>query len=588
MNKIIAFVIIILVFFNLNSQIKITSEEIYNHIDFLANDSLQGRFPGTKGDKIAANYIFDEFKNTGLSFFNDNPFQKFKIVTKRKFTNKSLKIDDFSCKYGEEFIPLSFSPSAQITAKVVFASYGMTISDSNYIWNDYKNIDVNGKWVMIFRGKPQVVGYPNTFFDNFTNEYSKVLRAYDNGAIGVIFINNYFNGPNDNLAKPCFHRVKQKAEIPAFSIKRFTGNRILKSINKTVKQLEQEIKRNNAPLTYDLDVTVSAKINLKPVEVTTQNIIAYLPGQNPSFKNQYIVIGAHYDHLGFGGCGSGSKMPDTIAVHNGADDNASGVAGVIEIAEYLYSVKEEIGRSIIFVAFGAEERGLLGSDYFINNPPVEKKNIYAMINFDMIGKYNGKLSILGIGSAKEFKDIIKTTDNDTSLLKIELSEKAYSGSDHASFIKNDIPAVFFYSSSGKNYHTPFDDVQYINSKKQAQLLKFASNFTLNLSNFQHKLTFVDVENISKGNHHYDIKVKLGIVPSFEDTKNKGLKIGGIVDNKPAHKAGMKTGDIITAINDKVVKNIYDYMARLQELSPGQLIDVKIRRNNEIINLKVQL
>ncbi|MBN2662393.1 MAG: M28 family peptidase [Bacteroidales bacterium] len=570
------------------SQTDITSNEIYNHIEFLSNDTLQGRFPGTSGDLTAANYIRDEFKSYGLELLFNNGFQYFDIQTKTKATKKSLSINNFSCKYIEEYQPLMFSPSGNFEGQAIFAGYGMNIQDSSFSWNDYENIDAQGKWVVIFRGIPNVASYPVDFFDTQAAIFSKVIEAQDNGAIGVIFINPAHSFPNDDLIEPCFSRVKQQTNIPAFSVKRFTGDRILKTIGKSVDELESSIKRNNAPLTYELNCTIAAELEIEPVMVTTQNVVAMLQGTDSIFKNQYIVIGAHFDHLGFGGCGSGSMMPDTFAVHNGADDNASGVAGVLEIAEFLS--KQNLKKSIIFITFGAEERGLLGSDYFVNNLPVNKDSINGMLNFDMIGKYNRNLSILGTGTALEFENLVAQIKVDTNILKVKTTQKAYSGSDHASFIKSGIPALFFYASSGKDYHTPFDDIQFIDTESEKNVLNFIADFTILLSNDNQKLTFQEVKSQDNngGNNHSKGGVKFGIIPSFDDTGNKGLKIGDVVANGAAANAGMLSNDIITAIDNQPVTNIYDYMARLQKLKAGDNIKVKINRNGDEIELDVQL
>ncbi len=588
MKKYIIFVLFFVFYSELSAQNEITSVEIYNHIDYLASDSLQGRFPGTKGGKLAAEYIRQNFKDAGLELLNDDGFQFFDIYLKNERKSSSLKIDNFSCQYVEEYQPLMFSPSGNYEGGAVFAGYGFDIEDSNFVWNDYKDIDVSGKWVVVFRGKPDVSSYPATFFDSFISEYSKVIEAQDQGAIGVIFINGKLNYPDDNLMKPCNLKVNQHSKIPAFSVKRFTADRLLKSKSKTAVEIEQEIRRNNAPIVFDLNINVSASLEIEKVKITTQNVVGLLPGNNPVLKGQYIIVGAHYDHLGFGGCGSASMMPDTFAVHNGADDNASGVAGVLELAEYFSADKNEIGRSIIFVDFGAEERGLLGSSYFVHNLPVEKDSIFAMINFDMIGKYAGKLNILGTGTASEFDTILKSINYDKNSLNVKLSQNAFSSSDHASFIADSIPALFFYASSAKNYHTPFDDVQFIDTANETLVLKYAAKVLLQMSNYPVNSTFVNLKSQSSGHHSYNHRVKFGIVPSFEDTGDRGLKISGVVDDGAAQKAGMKTGDIIMLINNQPVTNIYDYMARLQKLHLGELVDVTVLRNSESIELKIQL
>jgi len=575
--------------FNLFSQTEITSKEIYEHISYLASDDLGGRFPGTEGDRKSVEYIVKQFSDAGLKPLFDNGIQDFNIHTKNKIVKASLKIDDEYCKLNVDYQPLMFSASGYFKGEAVFAGYGMKIQDSLYSWNDYEGIDVKDKWVIVLRGKPNVDDFPDLFFDNNTKEYIKVIEAQDNGAIGVIFVNGYSNYPEDNLIDPCFERFLSSSKIPAYSVKRHTADLIFKSVGTNLKKIEKSFEKDKKPNSFDLKVNMSSILEIQPVEVTTHNVAFYIEGRNPALKDEYIVIGAHYDHLGMGGCGSGSRKPDTIAIHNGADDNASGTAGVLELAEYFAGNPGINGRSLIFVTFGAEERGLLGSKYFVDNLPVPIEKIYAMVNFDMIGKYGDKLSIMGAGTAKEFDSLLRNTEHDTSVLKISPSPKAYSGSDHASFIAKGIPALFFYASTAEDYHTPEDDIDLVRQDNEADILNFAAKFITNLSNQNLNLTFEDIDN--KGDKglgkNHGAKIKLGIIPSFEDTNNEGLKISGVNKDTPAEKAGMQADDIITEINGLSVTNIQDYMARMQKIKPGDLADFKIKRNDEIIELKVQ-
>lgn len=589
MKKALLIIILFAISFSSFSQVEITEKEVYNHINYLASDEMKGRFPGTPEDGLAAEYILDEFKNLGLTPLFEDGLQYFEIETGAKVVgNKSLNIGGFSCKYVEEYEPLLFSKSGKFSGETVFAGYGMNIEGDDQTWNDYENIDATGKWVVMFRGKPNVENYPATFFDNFTKEYSKVLEATDQGAIGVIFINGYENFPDDKLVVPCNSRFSEKAAIPAYSVKRFTGDRLLGYADIKVEDVEKEIKENGKPVAFELNVFIKNNLTIEPVNVKTHNVVAFIEGNDENLRNEYIVIGAHYDHLGFGGCGSGSTVPERTGIHNGADDNASGVAGVLEIAEFLAGNKDKLGRSVIFIAFGAEERGLLGSDYFVNNLPADKNNIYAMLNMDMLGKYDGKLDVMGVGTAVEFNDIFNSVDYDTTKMTLKLHKKAYSSSDHASFIKKGIPSVFFYASSGKYYHTPEDDVEFIDAKSAAIVMTYIANSAIKLSNYNDTLTFVEVENKKSGGHSSSGMVKLGVVPAFEETNNTGMMISGVTEDGPALKAGMQGGDKITAINDEVVNNIYDYMARLQKLKPGDLINVKIVRDGKEKIIEIQL
>ncbi len=561
------------------SQTEITPQEIYNHISFLASDEMKGRFPGTKECDSVANYIRNDFLKSGLKQLGDNGFQYFEIITKTELgKDNSLKINGKNYKVKQDFIPLTFSANGSFSGGAVIAGYGIVIDQDSISWDDYKGLDVKNKWVVIFRGYPKDAGIDEKILQKQSPERVKITTAKDKGALGVIFITPS-EGFKTELIPFQTPRFYVRSEIPAISVSHKVAEDIFRHIKPSLEFYEKTI--NKRPLPWqEIQIKISATVEVNPVKVRTQNIVALLEGSDKRLKNRYIVIGAHCDHLGMGGYESGSKMPDTIAVHNGADDNASGTAGLLELAEYLASKKDSIKRSIIFIAFSAEERGLLGSQYFVEHPLVPLDSIDLMLNMDMIGQYNGSLSAMGTGSAKELPGIFKKIRYDTNQLKVNLLEKSYGGSDHASFTAAKIPAVFFYASAAKGYHTPFDDIENIKPDKEALLLKYIAKVAINAANYDGKLHFQDQAAEGNKSHNYGTGVTLGIMPAFEDTGGKGLKIAGVVSGKPAEKAGMKTGDIITEINGQKIKNIYDYMDILKTLKKGQTIQVKIIRKNE--------
>ena len=581
------FFLILLLSLKLVAQQEITAKDIYNHIAFLASDSLKGRYPGTPESKVAAAYILDEFKKAGLKPMFGNGFQVFTIDDGVKIKSKQLKIDGFLAKFYEQYKVLNFSPSGKFEGKAVFVGYGFNVKFGKNEWNDYKNVDVKGKWAVILRGKPKVKDYPKTFFDRGSKEYEKVLEAENNGAIGVIFVNDYETNPADDFVKNCKNRMAIKSGIPAFSVNRTLANMILKRAGKDVRFVENEIITKNQPFSFEIAVDIKAKLQIEPVYVKTQNVVAYLEGTDPVLKNEYIVIGGHYDHLGFGGCGSGSMMPDTIAIHNGADDNASGATGVMELAKYLSAHRNELKRSIIFVTFGAEERGLLGSKYFVEHLPVPKDKIIAMLNMDMIGKSDGKLEIMGTGTATEFEDILKNVKNNSKDMQVKFSKEAFSSSDHASFEEDSIPVLFFYASTAKGYHTPFDDIDEINAKGEKDVLDYVAEVTKVLANYDGHLTYVKIRPQGSNGHKYSMKVRLGIVPTFGESEIVGVKISDVVEGGIAETSGFKAGDIIKEINGEPVRNIYDYMARMGKLNPGDKATIKITRNGETKVIEVQ-
>ncbi|MBI9038783.1 MAG: M20/M25/M40 family metallo-hydrolase [Bacteroidales bacterium] len=593
MKKLIGTLIII--FFNLSllfsqtiEEPEITIAELKEHITYLASDSIKGRKPGTPEGLLSAEYIKNSFTETGLKPLADDGFQYFEIVTNVNLgDNNSLKIGDYSAKPDEDYIPYSFSSNGKLFSQVVFAGYGFDIDIDSLKWNDYENIDVNGKWVMLLRGDPEPDNPDSKFYD-FAKARDKVLTAKDKGAAGVLLVSGIRFDETDKLVALYYDKTKSGSGIPVLNIKRNIADKILEKNKKTVEQIENEIIENKKPLSFAVPFEVLSETEIIQQKVRTQNVIAVLEGNDPILKDEFIIIGGHYDHLGMGGYGSGSRMPDTIAVHNGADDNASGVSGILEIAEKL-AAKNNNKRSIIFMAFGGEEMGLLGSKYFVNNPLIELKNVVAMVNIDMIGRLNesNKILIGGTGTSVEAETILNNSLEEIDI-KLSFSPEGFGPSDHASFYAENIPVFFVSTGAHEDYHTPMDDVEKINFEGQKAISDYLVNVVDDLSTRDSALTFREAGPKKNTNFRGRLKITLGIMPDFTSSDLKGLGVGGVRPDGPAKKGGMKKGDLIIAVDGKSVENIYDYMNRLKKLKPGQIITVDIIRNDEKKVLLIQL
>lgn len=560
-----------------------------DHIKFLASDDLKGRKPGTQGDMGAATYIIEQFKNNGLKPMKKNGFQYFEVVTDVKAgPGNALSFDNYSAALNDDFAPFSFSSNTTLTSEVVFVGYGFEINEDSLNWNDYKGIDVKGKWVMVLRGDPEPETGDSKFI-KYSEEQDKVLTATDKGAAGVLFVSSVGLDKKDELVSMFFDKSIAKASIPVIHIKRALANKILECKNRDIEKLEADINKNMTPNSFMLSKKVTTTTNVFHTKVKTQNVIAVLEGSDPKLKDEFILVGAHYDHLGMGGPGSGSRKPDTVAIHNGADDNASGVAGVIELAGKFASQKEKPARSIIFMAFGAEELGLLGSKYFVNNPLVDLKKIKTMINIDMIGRLkpgSKELSIGGTGTFIEAGALINK--HKIEGLKLGFSPDGYGPSDHASFYGENIPVLFITTGAHTDYHTPEDDIEKINFEGGHMVVEFLYNLITDLSNTEKSITFQEAGSKEGFKRKSRFKVTLGIMPGFGSSDNNGLRVDGVVNGGPAFKGKMLKGDIITALDGKVVKNIQEYMFRLKKLEPGQIITVDVNRNGEKVILLVQL
>ncbi|HEM49067.1 MAG TPA: M20/M25/M40 family metallo-hydrolase, partial [Caldithrix sp.] len=433
----------------------ITVEELYEHVAFLASDSLKGRKPGTPEGDLAAAYIRDQIKKSGLQLLGDNGFQYFDVVTDvEPGPVNSLTINDFTAKINEDYIPLAFSKDTSAQAEVVFVDYGFDFDDDSVAWHSYKNLDVKGKYVLILRGDPDPER-GNSVFESYNSLRHKVLKAKDQGVLGLLFVSGKNIDPDDALIEMTVNDGRTSAGVQVIHIKRAVADKLLEKQNVTIEALEKEINENRQPKSIQLNQVISLSTQIIKKTARTQNVVGLLPGNDAFLKNEYIVIGAHYDHLGMGGTGSGSRRPDTMAVHNGADDNASGVASIIEIVEKIASMKNENKRSLIFIAFGAEEMGLLGSKFFTDHPLIDIKNVKTMFNLDMVGSLNKEtkaLTVGGTGTAVGLSDLV-TQLVDTTKLVLKQSTEGYGPSDHASFYMKDIPVLFFFTGVTQEYHT---------------------------------------------------------------------------------------------------------------------------------------
>jgi aminopeptidase-like protein len=289
-----------------------------------------------------------------------------------------------------------------------------------------------------------------------------------------------------------------------------------------------------------------------------------------------------------GGEGSGSRAPDQPAVHNGADDNASGTAGVLELAQKLSSNRSQLKRSVVFVAFTGEEMGLLGSKEFVNKPPVDLRKVNAMINMDMIGRLNPEsntISIGGTGTSAESDSLLKLLETGRPY-KVSHSTDGYGPSDHASFYSENIPVFYFTTGAHDDYHTPADDADKINYTGEVSVLNMVYDLAKVVAN-GNRLTFREAGAKQATRYGRNMKVTLGIVPDMVSNDNNGLRVDGVRKGGPADRAGIIKGDRVVSIEGQPVTNIYDYMARLGKLKPGQVASVEIIRNDKKQILIVQ-
>lgn len=561
------------------------NKNIFNNVKYLASDSLQGRRAGTEGADKAADYIANQFSQIGLKKGNNNSyFQSFDITTGINLTKENdFIIEENKASINTEFVPLSFSENGSISGELVFAGYGITAPEYGY--DDYKNIDVKNKIVVLLRHEPQEKEINSKFNGNKPTQYSelryKVFTAKSRGAKGVILVNgetNYDDKDDELIPVKSFGGTGNLG-IPVIHVK----NSFIKNYL-DLKETQTKIDKSFKPNSFSLNKTAQIKVEFQKTYKSTNNVIGYIEGTDKTLKNEVILIGAHYDHLGMGGQESLSESKKE-EVHNGADDNASGTAAMIEVARQLKKYKSK--RTIAFMAFSGEELGLLGSSYFTSNPTF--KNIVTMINMDMVGRLSNdnKLSIGGIKTATNFENLVKNLNKKYNF-KTSFFNDGYGPSDHMAFYLKNIPVLFFFTGIHDDYHRPSDDSYKINYLGIEKIANFVKDITINIDKNKQKPKLVKIapsptmSTSGKNNGAY-----LGTIPDYTAMDSKtGVKISGVREASPAEKGGLKADDIIIKFDDIKINTIYDYTYALKAKKPGDKIVITVIRKGKENKLTV--
>jgi len=564
----------------------VSAEEIISHIRYLASDELGGRMSGTAGADKAAEYISSQFKKAGLKPLGDDNtyFQKFSFTKDIKLGEQNkLEFEIYKSKteleLGHDFYTLSLSSSGEFSGEVVFAGYGISAPELEY--DDYEGTYVKDKIVLVLRYTPE--GYdPESPFSDYAALRYKAMNAREKGAKAIIFVTPYSQDEEEDLTLVGRDFSYSDSGIQSLILKREKAEELLLNSGTDLKKLEQNLAdKNNS--SFLIPITKAAiKTELIEEKGESSNVIGLLEGSDPILKNEFVVIGAHYDHIGLGERGSRAKKDSTAgSIHNGADDNASGVAGLIELSEFFSCEKESLKRSLIFIAFSAEELGLIGASYYVDNPKVPLDKTVAMINMDMIGRLDeDKLTIFGVGSSPEWGGLINDSNSDYNF-EISLNNSGFAPSDQSVFFAKKIPVLHFFTGLHDDYHTPGDDWGKINSKGQQKVLSLMADIIQELNTQQDKVAFSNVEEPKKGSSKFN--VYLGTIPDYSN-QIEGVKLMGVREGSPAQKAGLLDDDTIVQFNGVSIKNIYDYVYALGDSKPGIPTSLVVLRNYKLLSL----
>lgn len=539
---------------------QITVSELESTLSFMASDSLKGRLPGTPEDSVLTAYITTRMDLSGMALMGENGTQEVKvergaIVTENNMVTLRGKTERL-VNNSDLFIP-GFSASGSISGQLVTST---SFSDGKE--SDEAKFEEGSILIL-----PLPSDLPTSAYDAYIFLRSQCLRASDRGAAAVIYVFN------DTL--PAMESaMRLTLPIPVIAL--------------SAEKLKKIPGFSSNPVTIPSEATAEIVTEVLPGIISTHNTIAALKGGKADVSDQYIIIGAHHDHLGMGGRGTSSRRQDTLAVHYGADDNASGVAGVIELSQYILSRSPD--RSFLFTTFAAEEMGLYGSKMLAETPPVDLSQVQAMINLDMIGRLNEdrQLQIGGVGTSPVFRGLIDSLNRQYSF-NIAFSEAGYGPSDHSSFYAKDIPVLFISTGAHTDYHTPADNPEKINFTGMQEVLCFISDIAIALADMPEKIEFtLSGPKKPSGSRGREGMVTFGLMPDVMYDGNEGMPVSFVTEGKPAAIGGMKSGDIITAVDGKGVGNVHDYMERLSDLQEGQSVIVKVKREGKEIELLLKL
>lgn len=545
---------------------RLVKANLRKHILKLASDSMYGRETSTRGEQLASDYLVNEFTSIGLQPMGDpgkftNGFlftdgvhygRNNEVILKTVSENGN-RIAERKILIDSMYYPLMYSATAKAEAPSVFVGYGISAPSLSY--NDYAGLkDLKGKVFVMESSTPDGKG-PHSKYSDYADLRQKIDTAIQKGAVAVVFMNS--DTSSNNPAKQSQQIKISPSSVPVIFI--------------SDKSLYPMLKNG---ITYSIQTEVTR------TEKAGKNVIGFIDNKS----ERTVIIGAHYDHLGYGE--EGSLYRGTPEIHNGADDNASGTAALLEIARFLKD-PTNLGfqkNNYLIMAFSGEEKGLFGSASFVKNPTYPLEKINYTINMDMVGRLNAekKLAVNGTGTSPEWVPVLNAIHIDS--ITMNYSESGIGPSDQTSFYLKNMPVLHFFTGSHSDYHKPTDDEKKINYAGEVSVIRIILS-TIQSLDSKGKIPFTKTKE-EKSDDVPRFKVTLGVVPDYM-FDGEGMRIEGINDGKPAFKAGLEAGDIVIAIGENSVVDMMSYMKALSKFKKGDITTVKIKRGKDILEKQIQ-
>ncbi len=556
------------------------------HVATLASDKFEGRLTGSPGEKLAADYLIAELKRMGakpLPGMTDfrMPFT-FTAGSKDGGSKVTLGTREFAGAASVQ--ALSFSDAGETSGDLVFAGYGLVVPDSqNFGYDSYQGLDVKDKIVVVLRYFPEDADQKTRgILARYADLRYKAQAARQRGAKGMIVVTGP-RSPNAGAVVPMsFDTAIAGSGIVAVSISGEAAAPIFQAANKQLEAVQKELDGGNPHVAGFAIPSLQAKLNAQIVrqQQTGHNVVGYLPATTPTTGviKPWVAVGAHYDHLGRGGAGNSLADKEQLnQIHHGADDNASGTATVLNIADALATQPRK--RNLLVAFWSGEELGLLGSNAFVNKPPVPLDQVAAYLNFDMVGRVaDNKLTVQATGTSATWPKLLEQA-NVVAGFDLTLQDDPYQPTDVGSFNTASVACLTFFTGAHQEYHKPGDTADKINYEDLDRVGEFATAIVKRLMDASDAPQFTKVEQKMDTGGRAGLRLFTGTIPDYA-TDVKGLLLGGVIGGGPAEQAGLAKGDVIIEIAGQSITNIYDYTYALELLKIGQPAKVVYLRGNE--------
>ena len=592
---------------------EIRASDVRSHVEVLASDRFDGRLTGTAGERLAADYIVRSLQGAGLEPYGDqewlSPFEFTAGVALGDANRLSLSGKDL--KLEVDWRPLSLSQSGEVKAgPVVFAGFGIETPEGALDaqgkpmvpYSSYAHLEVKDRWVLVLRYLPEGVSAARrTELSAYASLRHKAMVARQRGARGLLVVSGPRSKVVQQLVPLDFDASLSGSGIAAASVTDAVAQSILDGTGKSLKQLHDSLDSGEAMMGFECaGALIGGRVDIRQERRQAVNVLGVLPaGEQPNPHQPAVLIGAHFDHLGSrGGANSRATGKDLTKIHHGADDNASGVAGVLELAHWMAAAKAsgalQLKRDVIFAAWSGEELGLLGSNHFVESLAKMISGdssgklggmFSAYLNMDMIGRLRKSLVLQGVGSSDWWKGAIERR-NVVVGLPLVTQNDAHLPTDSTTFYLRGVPVLNAFTGNHEDYHTPGDTAEKINAEGAARVARLMGLLARDLAQWEKTPGYVAMDAPKNRSVRGGMRAYLGTIPDYAQGDIKGVKLSGVSPIGPAAKAGVKAGDVIVGLAGKEVLNIYDYTAVMGELKVGQPTLLKVQRGGETLEIKL--